>query len=87
MTAARILIEYPWLSLIPAAVLALLWRRSRSRTALVGAALWIAYMAWEIAVRESSPDANIRIDLLAIYPVLVVLTVLGVWFGARMRAK
>jgi hypothetical protein len=38
-------------------------------------------------VSEDRADANIRIDLLVIYPVLAVLTVLAVWSGCRVRRR
>ena len=82
-----ILINYPWLALIAALLFAGLYLISRSRTVLVAALLWAAYAVWEYAVSEDRPDANIRIDLLAIYPVLVVMTVAGLWSGIRSSMK
>ncbi len=52
---------------------------------LLAAGLWPAYLIWELIVSEDRPDANIRIDLLVIYPVLVVMTAVGVWTGRRAR--
>jgi hypothetical protein len=45
----------------------------------------VAYLGWEIAISEDRPDANIRIDLLVIYPLLVVMTVVGLRTGRRAR--
>lgn len=87
MRWTTVLIEHPWLALVIAAVLAVLWWRTRSRITLVTAALWAAYAGWEIAVSEDHPDANIRIDLLAIYPALAILTVIATWFGIRQRTS
>jgi hypothetical protein len=81
MRWTTLLIVHPWIALLSATALALLWRSTRSRTALVAAVLWVAYAGWEITVSEDRADANIRIDLLVIYPVLTVLTVLAVWSG------
>ena len=39
--------------------------------------LIIAYLLWEIAIRIWSPEANIRVDLLIIYPVLIVLIIVS----------
>lgn len=83
MRWTTLLIDHPWLALLGAAALAVLWRSTHSRIALVAAVLWVAYAGWEIAVSEGRADANIRIDLLVIYPVLAVLTVLAVWSGWR----
>jgi hypothetical protein len=40
-----------------------------------------------IAVSEDPTDANIRIDLLVIYPVLAALAVLAVWSDCRLRPR
>ena len=47
------------------------------------AVLWRAYLGWESAVKEASPDANIRVDLLLIYPLLTIATLAAVWIGVR----
>jgi hypothetical protein len=78
-------IDHPGLALIPVCVLVALWSRSRSRVTLAAAVLWAVYFGWEIFVSEDRPDANIRIDLLAIYPILVVITVWGIRAGRRAR--
>ncbi|BBY50440.1 hypothetical protein MARA_39080 [Mycolicibacterium arabiense] len=87
MRWTTLLIDHPWLALLFASALALLWRSTRSRIALVAAVLWVAYAGWEIAVSEDRADANVRIDLLVIYPVLAVLTVLAVWSGWRATRR
>ncbi|GAA1657660.1 hypothetical protein MMUR_25320 [Mycolicibacterium murale] len=83
MRWTTILIAYPWLALVPAGLLLGLWARSRSRVVLVAAGLWVAYLAWELFVTEG-PDANIRLDLLLIYPALLVLTVWALIAGVRL---
>jgi hypothetical protein len=87
MRWTTLLIDHPWLALLGAAALALLWGSTRSRIALAAAVLWVAYAGWEITVSEDRVDANIRIDLLVIYPVLAVLTVLAVWSGWRTSRR
>jgi hypothetical protein len=87
MRWTTLLIDHPSLALLGAIALALLWRSARSRIALVAAVLWVAYAGWEITVSEDRADANIRIDLLVIYPVLAVLTVLAVWSGWRATRR
>lgn len=39
--------------------------------------LIIAYIFWEIAIRIWSPDSNTRVDLLLIYPILIVLIIVS----------
>ena len=41
---------------------------------LVIATAWGAYAAWEWLVITQTPEANIRVDLLAIWPLLAILT-------------
>ena len=38
---------------------------------------WVLYAVWEWIVMIKSPEANIRVDLLVIWPVLVILSI---WF-------
>ncbi len=47
---------------------------------LVPAVAWTIYAAWEWVVMTWTPEANIRVDLLLIWPVLLVLSV---WFIIR----
>jgi hypothetical protein len=56
----------------------------------VPALLWLAYAAWEWLVLTKSPDANIRIDLLLLWPLLgiamlwaLVRAVRGWWLIPR----
>ena len=44
------------------------------RPTLVAAAAWGLYAAWEWLVQARTPDANIRVDLLLIWPVLALLS-------------
>jgi type VI protein secretion system component VasK len=87
MRWTTLLIDHPWLALLGATALAQVWRSTRSRIALVAAVLWVAYTGWEITLSEDRPDANIRIDLLVIYPMLAVLTAFAVWSGWRARRR
>ena len=41
---------------------------------LVIAILWGVYALWEWLVVTQSPEANIRVDLLVIWPLLAILT-------------
>jgi hypothetical protein len=75
-----LLIPRPWLALIPALVYAALYLVSQRRFVLVVAAAWCLYAAMEFGnyMRWTcSGDCNIRIDLLLIYPVLILLSISG----------
>ena len=42
------------------------------RPTLVAAIAWLLYAAWEWLLQARTPDANIRVDLLLIWPVLAL---------------
>lgn len=44
------------------------------RWPLVAAVAWSLYAAWEWLVQARTPEANIRVDLLVIWPVLALLS-------------
>lgn len=77
-----ILIEYPWLAaLIGAVVVGLgVWRRRRIAVLMGG--VWLVYAVYETGMKLRwlcSGECNIRIDLLVLYPLLLVaLVVAGV---------
>jgi hypothetical protein len=50
-------------------------RHATPLLALAGA--WLLYAAWEWLVQTRTPEADIRVDLLVIWPVLALLTA---WF-------
>ena len=50
------------------------------RALLVVAAGWALYAAWEWLVLLRTPEANIRVDLLLIWPILLLLSI---WFTVR----
>ena len=45
-------------------------------TAVVG---WLLYGAWEWLILDRTPEANIRVDLLLIYPLLGLLSVFALY--------
>ena len=50
---------------------------------LVAAGAWLAYAAWEWLVQARTPEANIRVDLLLIWPVLAILSMWAVFRALR----
>lgn len=75
-------------------VLAAWWPRysatalPRARRAMTwAAAAWLAYAAWEALVQWRTPGADIRVDLLVIWPVLGLLSLYAVWRWLAMFAK
>ena len=75
-----VLIEYPVLAAGIGIVLLGLGRRTARRLAVGAGVLWLLYALYEFGVKQRwlcSGECNIRIDLLAIYPVLLVALVAG----------
>lgn len=50
-----------------------------ARPMLIAAVGWLLYAGWEWLVQVRTPDANIRVDLMLIWPVLVVLSLWGLY--------
>jgi hypothetical protein len=50
----------------------------RANAFLATAALWMAYAAWEWLLLRRSPEADIRFDLLLIWPALLAVTLWAV---------
>jgi hypothetical protein len=85
-----VLIAYPLLGLVPAAVFFALFAAARRSLILVTALLWLAYVPYEYAMKLRllcSGECNIRVDLLLIYPMLVVLTLVSVVLFATTTRK
>jgi hypothetical protein len=47
------------------------------RALLVAASAWALYAAWEWLVRVRTPEANIRVDLLLLWPVLLIVSIVA----------
>ena len=47
------------------------------RPLLWAAAAWAAYAAWEWLVKVRTPEANIRVDLLVLWPALLIVSVVA----------
>jgi hypothetical protein len=91
LSAMSILVDHPWLTVVPTILFLLLFRTSNKRTVLVVALLWLAYLPYEYAMKLRilcSGECNIRVDLLLIYPALILISLLGlVVFAVACRKK
>ena len=68
---------YPWLILIPIALFFFIGIAAKARFATATAILWLIYGMYEWMMYARilcGGDCNIRIDLLFIYPVLLLLS-------------
>ena len=75
-----IFIKYPLLAAVVGAALLALGRRSGRRVAVAAGATWLLYALYEFGMKQRwlcSGECNIRIDLLAIYPVLLIVLLAG----------
>jgi hypothetical protein len=70
-----IFIEYPFLAAVIGVILLGLGRRTRRRTAVGVGVVWLLYALYETGMQRRwlcSGECNIRIDLLVIYPALLI---------------
>ena len=85
-----IFIEHPLLAAaLGILFLAAFWV-SRRPAVLVAAVAWLLYMPYEMAMHLRwlcTGECNIRIDLLLIYPVLLLLSLAAVVAAVRWRVK
>ena len=78
--ALAIFIEYPILAVAIGIVLLELGRRARRRVAIGAGIMWILYALYEFGMKQRwlcSGECNIRIDLLVIYPLLLIVLAAG----------
>ncbi|HEU0004454.1 MAG TPA: hypothetical protein VFS12_00570, partial [Terriglobia bacterium] len=81
-------IGQPWLALIPGGLLAALYWISRRRLILVAAGFWFCYLPYEWGMKLRilcSGECNIRVDLLLIYPFLVLVSLAAIFVFLRDR--
>jgi len=91
LSAMGILVEHPWLTVVPTILFFLLFITSNRRMVLVVALLWLAYLPYEFAMKLRilcSGECNIRVDLLLIYPALILSSLVGLGiFAVGYRRK
>lgn len=83
-------VTQPYIALIPALFFAFLYFQFRNKVILSTSALWIVYAAYEALhyVRIlCSGECNIRIDLVLIYPVLILLSIISLFLAAQSFFK
>jgi hypothetical protein len=88
-----ILIQYPWLAIGIAAIFAVIWHRKRSLATLIATALWALYAVYEYLMFTRilcTGDCNIRVDLILLYPFLVLVSIggiIGALYGKPSRPQ
>ena len=81
-----VFIGWPFLALVPAVLFAVMYFRCRRPMVLVAALAWLAYFPYEQAMKLRifcSGECNIRVDLLLLYPVLALVSLLAIVAYAR----
>lgn len=76
-----VFIEYPWLAALVGLLLLGLGRRRGRRVAVAAGIVWMLYAVYETGMKQRwlcTGECNIRVDLLLVYPILLVLTVVAV---------
>ena len=81
-------IAQPMLASIPAGFMAALYWISRRRVVLVAAGSWFCYLPYEWGMKLRilcSGECNIRVDLLIIYPALLLVSLAAIFTFLRER--
>lgn len=81
-----VFIGWPFLALVPASLFALMYFRRRRPMVLIAALAWLAYFPYEQAMKLRilcSGECNIRVDLLLLYPLLALLSLVAIVAYAR----
>jgi hypothetical protein len=81
-----VFIQWPGLALVPAGLFFAVHRASRRRLAAGAAWAWLLYAAYEYGMKRRwlcSGECNIRVDLLLLYPALLVLSGAAAVSGIR----
>ena len=80
------MIAFPWIAALVAAGFAALWWSGRKRVAATAAGAWALYSVYEYLMYTRvlcSGECNIRVDLLLLYPVLLLLSGAAIVWGRR----
>ena len=87
-------VQQPLHILLVAAICLIAWlllrhgqagRSGGGNSLLVTAGAWLCYAGWEWLVFTMTPEANIRVDLLVIWPILAILTLWSILRTWRSR--
>ena len=85
---ALLSIGQPWLALIPVGLLLAFYWISRRRLVLVAAGFWFGYLPYELGMKLRilcSGECNIRVDLLLIYPLLLLVSSAAIFIVLHNR--
>ena len=83
-------IAFPLLAFVVGFVFVVVWRWRGARSAMIAGLLWLIYGGYEYLIQARilcSGECNIRVDLLVIYPLLLLVSVVAAWNTARGNEK
>jgi hypothetical protein len=81
-----VFIAWPWLALVPAALFLALYHLSQRKLAAGVGVEWLLYALYEYAMHRRwlcTGECNIRVDLLLLYPILILTSVGAAVVGIR----
>jgi hypothetical protein len=81
-----IIVESPWIAGIIALGLWALWKWRRRKSARAASVMWALYCGYEYLMHARvlcSGECNIRVDLLALYPTIAILTLVAMLQNAK----
>lgn len=84
------LIRAPWLAFIVAAIFLILSRSAQRKMPTTAAISWLLYGVYEYLMHFRvlcSGECNIRVDLLLIYPFLLLLSIAAIVTGLKQRKQ
>ncbi len=84
---AAAMIEWPWIAAVIGVGFTVLFIRRRGRAVAWAAVLWVGYSAYEYGMKARvlcSGECNIRVDLLLVWPVLAVVSLMALWRAWRL---
>lgn len=85
-----IFVEYPWAAALVGGGFLLLYGHSSRRAPLFAAIIWMLYALYEYAMKRRilcTGECNIRVDLLLLYPFLLVASLIALVSYARFLGK
>jgi len=86
----KLFITNPYVALIPAIFFGLFYFKSKNKLIFITTVLWLLYMIYEelhLLRIICSGECNIRIDLLLIYPILIVLSIIAIFIIVKSVYK
>jgi len=88
MDGPGVFVLHPWLAMLPSVGFGVLAARRRRVVGWVAAAAWLLYAAYEAAMSRRflcSGECDIRVDLLLLYPALLLISLAAALLGRRRR--